>query len=64
MASYWGSMRTKPFAQALRNLAGRCDRMVLLIESYSRMAALVAGSPERALRAIGYDRGSVPSSGT
>jgi aryl-alcohol dehydrogenase-like predicted oxidoreductase len=52
---YWGSMRTKPFAQALRNLAGRRDRMVLLIQSYSRMARLVAGSLERALRAIGYD---------
>ena len=52
---YWGSRRTKPFAQALRNLAGRRDRMVLLIQSYSRMAALVAGSLERALRAIGYD---------
>ena len=52
---YWGSMRTKPFAQALRNLAGQRDRMVLLIQSYSRMAALVAGSLERALRAIGYD---------
>ena len=52
---YWGSMRTKPFAQALRNLAGRRDRMVLLIQSYSRMAALVAGSLERALHAIGYD---------
>jgi aryl-alcohol dehydrogenase-like predicted oxidoreductase len=53
---YWGSMRTKPFAQALRNLAGQRDRMVLLIQSYSRMAALVAGSLERALRAIGYDQ--------
>ena len=52
---YWGSMRTKPFAQALRNLAGRRDRMVLLIQSYSRMAALVGWSLERALRAIGYD---------
>jgi aryl-alcohol dehydrogenase-like predicted oxidoreductase len=52
---YWGSMRTKPFAQALRNLAGQRDRMVLLIQSYSRMAALVEGSLERALRAIGYD---------
>ena len=52
---YWGSMRTKPFAQALRNLSGQRDRMVLLIQSYSRMAALVAGSLERALHAIGYD---------
>jgi len=52
---YWGSMRTKPFAQALRNLAGRRDHMVLLIQSYSRMAALVGRSLERALRVIGYD---------
>ena len=56
---YWGSMRTKPFAQALRNLAGQRDRMVLLIQSYSRMAALVTGSLERALRAIGYDHADV-----
>jgi predicted aldo/keto reductase-like oxidoreductase len=52
---YWGSMRTKPFAQALRNLAGQRDRMVLLIQSYSRMAALVGRSLERALQTIGYD---------
>ena len=52
---YWGSRRTKKFAQALRNLAGQRDRMTLVIQSYSRMAALVGGSLERALRAIGYD---------
>ncbi|MGD0199609.1 MAG: aldo/keto reductase [Bryobacteraceae bacterium] len=52
---YWGSVRTKPFAQALRNLAGQRDRMMLVIQSYSRMAALVGGSLERALRAVGYD---------
>jgi hypothetical protein len=31
---YWGSRRTEQFAQALRNLAGQRDRMVLLIQSY------------------------------
>jgi aryl-alcohol dehydrogenase-like predicted oxidoreductase len=52
---YWGSLRTGEFAQALRHLAGQRDRMVLVIQSYSRMAALVGRSLERALRAIGYD---------
>ena len=52
---YWGSRRTSQLAQALRNLAAHRDRMVLLIQSYSRMASLLAGSLERALRAIGYD---------
>jgi predicted aldo/keto reductase-like oxidoreductase len=52
---YWGSMRTKKFAQALRNLAGQRDRMVLLIQSYSRIAGLLGRSLERALHAIGYD---------
>jgi aryl-alcohol dehydrogenase-like predicted oxidoreductase len=52
---YFGSQRTKQFAQALRNLSGQRDRMVLLIQSYSRIAALVGGSLERALGAIGYD---------
>ena len=48
-------MRTGKFAQALRNLAGRRDGMVLVVQSYSRMASLVGRSVERALRAIGYD---------
>jgi len=48
---YWGSRRTGAFAQAIRHLAGRRDRFVLVVQSYSRVAGLVAWSLERALRA-------------
>lgn len=56
---YFGSRRTAAFAQALRNLAGRRDRIVLAVQSYSRMASLVRPSVERALRKIGYDYADV-----
>jgi aryl-alcohol dehydrogenase-like predicted oxidoreductase len=52
---YFGSRRTVAFAQALRNLAGCRDQMVLVVQSYSRVASMVQPSLERALRAIGYD---------
>jgi aryl-alcohol dehydrogenase-like predicted oxidoreductase len=56
---YWGSMRRGRFAEALRNLAGRRDRMVLVMQSYSRMASLVRWSVERGLRTLGFDRADV-----
>jgi aryl-alcohol dehydrogenase-like predicted oxidoreductase len=52
---YWGSMRRKRFADGLRNLAARRGRFLLVLQSYSRVAALVAPSVERALRALGFD---------
>lgn len=52
---YFGSRRTAAFAQALRNLAARRDRMVLVVQSYSRVGSMVRPSLERALRAAGYD---------
>jgi aryl-alcohol dehydrogenase-like predicted oxidoreductase len=52
---YWGSFRRGPFGQALRNLKPRRDRMVLVLQSYSRMASLVAPSVEIALRRIGFE---------
>jgi aryl-alcohol dehydrogenase-like predicted oxidoreductase len=52
---YWGTFRRGAFGQALRDLKPQRDRMFLLIQSYSRMASLIAPSLERALRAIGYE---------
>ena len=52
---YWGSQRTEAFGQALRSLRGRRDRIVLVVQSYTRWAALMAGSLEKALRGVQYD---------
>ena len=52
---YWGTFRRPQFGQALRNLKPRRDQMFLVIQSYSRLASLIAPSLERALRKIGYD---------
>lgn len=52
---YWGTFRRDAFGQALRYLKPQRDRMFLVIQSYSRMASLVAPSLERALKKIGYD---------
>lgn len=43
---YWGSLRRDAFAQALRNLSGQRDKFVLVVQSYSRVAALVGWSLE------------------
>jgi aryl-alcohol dehydrogenase-like predicted oxidoreductase len=56
---YWGSFRRGPYGEALRNLKPQRDRLALVIQSYSRIAALVPWSVERALRKIGYDHGDV-----
>ena len=51
---YWGSFRRGPFGQALRNLRPQRDRMVLVLQSYSRVAALMTPSVEIALRKLGF----------
>jgi len=56
---YWGSRRKEAFADALRRLAPARDRIVLAVQSYSRSAALLTWSVERALRRIGYDHADV-----
>lgn len=56
---YWGSRRSGPFAQALRNLAPKRDRMVFVLQSYSRFPALMTSSVERALQRVGYDHADV-----
>ncbi len=52
---YFGSRRTGAFAEAVRNLRSQRDRLVLVIQSYSRIAALVGPSLERALREVQLD---------
>ncbi|MGA7413487.1 MAG: aldo/keto reductase [Bryobacteraceae bacterium] len=52
---YWGSRRSGTFGEALRRLGPRRDRFVLVIQSYSRVAALMGWSLERALRALHFD---------
>ena len=52
---YYGSRRRGAFTQALRNLKPRRDNLVVVVQSYSRIGALIPWSVERGLRAIGYD---------
>jgi aryl-alcohol dehydrogenase-like predicted oxidoreductase len=52
---YWGSGRTEAFGEALRRLAPQRERFVLMIQSYTRVAGLMAWSLERALRALRFD---------
>jgi len=52
---YWGSLRRKQFGDGLRRLAPRRDRFLLVLQSYSRLAALIGPSVERALRSLHFD---------
>jgi predicted aldo/keto reductase-like oxidoreductase len=52
---YWGSRRTSGFAAGLRGLRSRRDAFVLVIQSYTRLAALLPWSLERALRSLAMD---------
>jgi aryl-alcohol dehydrogenase-like predicted oxidoreductase len=56
---YWGSIRRDSFARGLRNLMPRRDRLTLVIQTYSRVAALIPLSLERALRRLGADYADV-----
>ena len=56
---YWGSRRTASFGEGLKRLRPQRDRFVLVIQSYSRVAGLLAWSLERALRRLGYDYADV-----
>ena len=56
---YWGSMRTAKFGEGLRSLRSRRDEFRLVIQSYSRIAALVPWSLERALRSLGMDHADI-----
>src|SRR4030095_9950336 len=53
---YWGSIRRPAFGRAIRHVARRHrEGVVLTVQSYSRVAALVAPSVEIALRRAGVD---------
>lgn len=56
---YWGSVRTKAFAEALRHLAPVRDRLVLVVQSFSRVSSVMTWRVERALRSIGYGHADV-----
>lgn len=56
---YWGTFRRGPFGQALRNLKPQRDRMVLVLQSYSRVAGLLGPSVETALRRLSFDYADV-----
>ncbi|HWY48152.1 MAG TPA: aldo/keto reductase [Bryobacteraceae bacterium] len=56
---YWGTFRRGPFGLALRNLKPQRDRMVLVLQSYSRVAALMEPSVESALRKLGFEYADV-----
>jgi predicted aldo/keto reductase-like oxidoreductase len=56
---YFGSLRRSAFAQAVRNLAPHRGRMVLVVQTYTRVAALMGWSVERALRACRTDYADV-----
>jgi aryl-alcohol dehydrogenase-like predicted oxidoreductase len=53
---YWGSIRRPGFGRAVRGLAQQHrERMVIVVQSYTRVAALMAGSLRSALRRLGTD---------
>ena len=56
---YWGSLRRESFAQGLRNLRPQRNKMVLVVQSYSRLGSLTRWSVEKALRRIGFDYADV-----
>src|SRR5438876_7673829 len=56
---YWGTFRRGAFGQALRNLRAQRERLVLVLQSYSRAAVLMAPSVEIALRRLKFEYADV-----
>lgn len=53
---YWGSTRRASYAEAVRNLGpSRRENLVLVVQTYTRVAALMRGSLERALKELETD---------
>ena len=53
---YWGSIRRKFMCDAIREIGkDRREQLVLVIQSYSRVAALLGPSVERGLHKLGVD---------
>jgi aryl-alcohol dehydrogenase-like predicted oxidoreductase len=54
---YWGSYRRSGFGKAVRKLAGQHrDRMVIVVQSYARVAATMGPSLGSALRTLDIER--------
>ncbi|XYI03507.1 hypothetical protein ACMHYB_28555 [Sorangium sp. So ce1128] len=57
---YWGSLRRPDFGAAVRHLArSRRTELVVVVQTYTRVAALVRPSVELALRRLGLDHADV-----
>ncbi len=56
---YWGTFRRGDFGAGLRRLKQARDRVLITIQSYSRMAGLLGWSLERALRQLEMDYADV-----
>ncbi len=56
---YWGSIRRRAFGLAIRNLKAHRERMVIVLQSYSRVGGLMTAGVERALRQLQMDRADV-----
>jgi aryl-alcohol dehydrogenase-like predicted oxidoreductase len=56
---YWGTFRRAGFAAGLRRLQSARDRILLTVQSYSRVAGLLGWSLERALRKLEMDYADV-----
>jgi hypothetical protein len=56
---YWGTWRRGGFGAALRNLAPRRERFVLVLQSYSRVGWMLRASVERALHSVHMDHADV-----
>ena len=53
---YWGSVRRDAMGRATREIASdRRDQLVVMLQSYSRVAALLGSTVERGLRRLGVD---------
>lgn len=52
---FWGSRRSQSFGAALKHLRPQRERIVLVVESYTRVGSLLSTSLERALRTLGFD---------
>ena len=58
---YWGSFRRSSMAKAIKNISaqGRRDKLVVVVQIYNRIASMMAGSVERALKKGGLDYADV-----
>jgi len=52
---YWGTFRRQGFGEAIRNLSRYRERLVVVLQSYSRVAGLIGPSIEGALRKLRLD---------